>query len=83
MEKLTAFQGGNQAIHAQQLPKLQALTFLIGNRPQATLNRKQDAPHFGQRPSKKTASEPDQIAKSLPMLQEEASDSKTLARQAL
>lgn len=83
MEKLTALQGGNQAIHAQHLSRLKALTFLIGNRPCATQNRKQDAPHSGQRPSKKAASEPDQTAKSLPTLQEEASDSKMLARQAL
>lgn len=31
--KLTTFQGGNQAIHAQQQPGLIALTFLTGKRP--------------------------------------------------
>lgn len=33
VERLTTFQGGNQAIHPQQLPQLTALTFLTGNRP--------------------------------------------------
>lgn len=33
VKKLTAFQGGSQAIHAQQLPGLKALSFLTGNGP--------------------------------------------------
>lgn len=40
VDKLTAFLGGSQAIHAQKLPGLTLLTFLTGNKRHATLKLK-------------------------------------------